>query len=153
MNNENNDELASRWARLGAGLIDFAIWSVAIAVAFAPIYVEYSTSPMALSIFSLFTVLGVLYINLSLMYKHGQTIGKKMLDIAIVDMEGRQATLRRIIFFRSLPITLLSAIPIIGSIITVMNCLMIFRGDKRCMHDLIADTQVINAKAPSRITA
>jgi len=153
MNNDKNDELASRWARLGASLIDFGVWTLTIAVAFAPMYVQYSTSPEALSVFSIITVITVLYINLSLIYKHGQTIGKKMLDIAIVDMEGRQATFRRIVFFRSIPITLLTAIPFLGSIITVINGLMIFKGDKRCMHDLIADTQVINAKAPSRIIA
>ena len=36
-------------------------------------------------------------------------------------------------------------IPFIGGLISIVNICFIFRGDKRCLHDLVAGTQVVNA--------
>ena len=47
---------------------------------------------------------------------------------------------------RYLPVQLAGAIPLVGPIIGLVNILMIFRGDRRCGHDLIAGTRVVKAK-------
>jgi uncharacterized RDD family membrane protein YckC len=81
--------------------------------------------------------------NLILLHRHGQTIAKRMFGIRIVRSDGSPCDLLRIIFARWLPVTLISMIPLIGGIMSLVDPLMIFRDDQRCLHDLIADTIVV----------
>jgi uncharacterized RDD family membrane protein YckC len=83
--------------------------------------------------------------NLILLNRSGQTIGKRMLNIRILRSDGSHCELLRIIFARWLPVTLLGAIPLLGYIVQLVDPLMIFRSDQRCLHDLIADTIVVKA--------
>lgn len=76
--------------------------------------------------------------------KTGQTWGKKLLSIRIVDLHGEQPPLWRLILLRYLPTQLLSMVPIVGNFYALVDALFIFRKDKRCLHDLIAGTQVVN---------
>ena len=65
-------------------------------------------------------------------------------QIYIADFGTQQkATMLTIIFKRMLPVSIASAIPIIGSFLVLIDTLMIFRSDRRCLHDLIAHTQVL----------
>jgi len=72
-----------------------------------------------------------------------QTWGKKLLGIRIVHLDGSQPTLATLLLKRYLPIQVVSAIPLIGWIASLVDALFIFRDDRRCVHDLIAGTQVI----------
>ncbi|QNH17507.1 RDD family protein [Xanthomonas sp. SS] len=78
--------------------------------------------------------------------KTGQTWGKKLLWIRIADLEGGQPPLWRLIALRYLPTQLLALVPIIGNFYALVDALFIFRKDKRCLHDLIAGTQVVNVR-------
>jgi uncharacterized RDD family membrane protein YckC len=87
----------------------------------------------------------VIVINFVLLYRNGQTIGKRMMNIKVVRFDGSRCALSRFIFARWLPVALMGAIPLIGYAVSLVDPLMIFRGDHRCLHDLIADTIVVKA--------
>jgi len=152
-------ELASRSARLVAvtidGLLGF-IW-------FAPVYItNFATvaqqargSPIMVWINLARTggwfyvgVLGalvVLAIDLTLLARNGQTIGKKLLGIKVVRVDGSPVSLYRVFFLRYVCNTLLTLIPLFGSLYSLVDCLMIFSESRRTVHDRIADTIVIKA--------
>jgi uncharacterized RDD family membrane protein YckC len=76
----------------------------------------------------------------------GQTWGKKLLSIRIVDLHGELPPLWRLIVLRYLPTQLLSLVPVAGNVYALLDALFIFRQDKRCLHDIIAGTQVVNVR-------
>ncbi|HVF35630.1 MAG TPA: RDD family protein [Candidatus Saccharimonadia bacterium] len=90
-------------------------------------------------------LLALIVANGVLLHRHGQTIAKRLFKIRVVRSDGDRCSLPRIIFARWLPVTLLSMIPLIGLVVALVDSLLIFRADHRCMHDHIADTIVVNA--------
>lgn len=80
-------------------------------------------------------------------HTRAQSIGKMVLRIKIVTASGRNATLKRIVLGRVLPTLALTLIPILGRVFTVLDAVAIFRDDRRCLHDHIADTHVVRAGA------
>ena len=93
----------------------------------------------------LLIVSGLLAVNAVLLHRDGQTLGKKMLGIKIVRSDGDRAGLGRIVGLRILPVRLLGVIPYLGLLISLIDVLMIFGAERRCIHDMIADTIVIQA--------
>jgi uncharacterized RDD family membrane protein YckC len=73
----------------------------------------------------------------------GQTVGKALLKIRIVRSDGSPASFGRIVGLRYLPTSIIAPIPVIGSIYALVDCLLIFRESRRCLHDNIADTIVV----------
>jgi uncharacterized RDD family membrane protein YckC len=102
----------------------------------------FQISPTVLAV-SLVGLLIVAIINAMLINRNGQTIGKKAVGIKTVRKDGSAVTVPRVFFLRYLPITLLNMIPMIGSLIALVDACMIFGSEKRCLHDLFADTIVI----------
>ena len=96
-------------------------------------------------------ILGIVYglvllvINLRLLASQGQSLGKKWAKVRIVRMDGSPASLGRLIGLRYIINSLIGAIPFIGGFYGLVNILFIFREDRRCIHDLIADTKVVVA--------
>lgn len=87
-----------------------------------------------------------LVLNGYLLATRGQTIGKVAAQTRIVSMEDRKILpLWKLISLRVLPVSLVSIIPAVGSLATLIDILFIFRGDRRCVHDHIAGTIVIKA--------
>ncbi|HEX7644628.1 MAG TPA: RDD family protein [Burkholderiaceae bacterium] len=84
-------------------------------------------------------------INGVFLARDGQTIGKKAMGIKIVRTDGSKADFARIIVWRQAPIWVAQAIPFIGSVLGLIDVLLIFRDSRRCIHDDIADTKVIKA--------
>ena len=103
-------------------------------------------APMiGLLILGLVVLVVVLVVNCVLLHRYGQTIGKRTLDIAIVRTDGSRVGLLRVLFVRTLPIGLLSRVPVVGPLLWLVDSLMIFGSERRCLHDLIADTIVVDA--------
>jgi len=74
----------------------------------------------------------------------GQTIGKLIMGIQIVDYHtGELLSLWKLFFMRDFVIGMLGLIPI-GGLIGLVNVLMIFGEEKRCVHDHLAGTKVVN---------
>ena len=89
--------------------------------------------------------IGVVAWNCVLLHRRGQTIAKKLLGIRVVRKDGSRCGLTRIFFARYLPVTVLGLIPFVGGLVSLVDALLIFRDDRRCLHDEIADTIVVRA--------
>lgn len=143
---DKDTQLASRLTRLGAALIDgiiqFAI--VMIIVLILGMSFMQNTS-ILLSIIMSFVSMGIFVaLHGYFLKKEGKTIGKKLLGIRIVDMDGNLPEFMPMLMKRYLVLFIIGMIPIVGSIVVLINYLFIFRDDQRCGHDLFADTKVIN---------
>lgn len=143
-----NQELAGRWTRLGAVLID-GIISIVISIPimiYLGVFDQIEQGPISLGLTLKLSLLGFvifLIVHAYLLSNYGQTVGKKLLDIKIVDLNGNKPEFNSLIAKRYLPIWVVSLIPIIGQILPLIDALFIFRKDKRCIHDLIAGTRVV----------
>lgn len=84
-------------------------------------------------------------INGKLLSEQGQTWGKKIMEIRIVNDDGSRANFQDILLKRYLPVWVAGMIPIIGGVITLVDSLLIFRENRKCLHDDIAGTKVIKA--------
>lgn len=81
-----------------------------------------------------------------LLYQYGQTIGKKFMGIAIVTLDNRKPAFFPLIVQRYFSQWLMGMLPFVGLPLRLLDVLVIFRGDKRCLHDLIARTKVVDLK-------
>ncbi|MEO8809696.1 MAG: RDD family protein [Rhodanobacter sp.] len=143
---------AGRGRRLGAALLDLVINVVWVApfimgglMASGVKAGTKSAGPMiALMVLGFFLLVAMIVINCVLVHRYGQTIGKRALDIAMVRSDGERMGLVRYIFLRLLPVSLLGAIPLVGKFAGLVDVLLIFGTERRCLHDLIADTIVID---------
>ena len=141
---EVEDRLASRGERFAAALID-AVVSILITIPlFFIVGLEKLQEP-SIGLTAMTFAYGFasfLIVNGFLLFHYGQTVGKRFLNIRIEDLENTQAVFSIIILKRYLPISVVAYIPIVGSILSLIDVLFIFRADKRCVHDLIANTRV-----------
>ncbi|NMU18787.1 RDD family protein, partial [Vibrio parahaemolyticus] len=78
-----------------------------------------------------------------LLYKNGQTFGKWVFDISIVKLDNSKIEFAPVLLKRYLPISLVTYLPVIGSFLPILDALFIFRKDRRCIHDFIAGTKVV----------
>ena len=79
-----------------------------------------------------------------LLYKYGQTLGKRLMGIAIVTLDGQKPSFSNLILNRYLPQWVAGFVPTLGPLLGIIDALFIFRDDKRCIHDIIAGTKVID---------
>jgi len=141
-------ELADRGTRFGAAIIDFlvmmlAIWVVSLVTPWHPFnatlsFVSFGTNA-ALG-FALFVL-----INGFLLVQRGQTVGKSITKVRIVLPDGSPVPAGRMIGLRYGVGYVVASLPFIGGLYGLVDALMIFGQDRRCLHDRIAGTIVIKA--------
>jgi len=85
-------------------------------------------------------------VNGYLLKNYGQTVGKWMMGIGIRDMQGNLCDFVPMVLKREILWQLIAYIPAVGIFIVLVDILFIFRADRRCMHDLLAETQVLAIK-------
>ncbi len=73
----------------------------------------------------------------------GQSLGKKLLKTRIVTMNGEPPGFVRGVLLRSWLIVAMNLIPLVNSVVGLVDALFIFRSDRRTLHDHIAGTTVI----------
>lgn len=140
--------LASRWARFFAVVIDVIMFFV---IAFITgIVLSFFVSETFFDTVDEIT-LGVIvfavyiFINGSLLVMRGQTIGKLILSIKIVNPATKKTPgFVDVILKRYVAFMILSFLPLI-SLVTLINPFMIFRENKKCWHDDFANTIVVKA--------
>ena len=147
MERAQGDVLASRGARLGAALLD----GLTLLAAAAPGIILGAVSSQK-SIGGLLAGVGIVAMSIYQMYLitlRGQTIGKRQMGIQIVRVDGSALTFVHGVVLRSWLITLMTRIPYLGPVLGLVNILMIFGSEKRCLHDVIAGTRVVVAASRS----
>ncbi len=148
---EEAGNLASRGVRLGGAIIDTIIsLIVMVPIMHYTGYLQSATlSGMDLGQQALLGVVGfIVYLVLNgyLLAKRGQTIGKALVGTRIVSVDDeRILPLTKLLALRVVPVSVVSLVPYVGNILGIINVLFIFRDDRRCVHDLIAGTKVVNA--------
>ncbi|MGN6545335.1 MAG: RDD family protein [Aureliella sp.] len=90
-------------------------------------------------------IIALLVLQIYLLATRSQTIGKYLMKTQIVDVNtGRPADFVHSFLLRLLLNGLISSIPCIGSIYAIVDICFIFREDRRCIHDLLAQTCVVD---------
>ena len=94
-------------------------------------------------------IAGYLLVNGWLLYTRGQTVGKALLGLQVVDVKtGKVAAFWKLIFIRGWFFACLY-LPIgyayVGwlAMLPFLDGAFAFRGDRRCLHDLLCSTQVV----------
>ena len=142
------EQLAGRGERLVAAIIDTIILlAILLPMMFATGYFEQAARGEVgigkMISYGLAGFLVFLIVQGWPLAQSAQTWGKKVLGIRIALLDGTQPTFGTLILKRYLPVQVASAIPVLGTVLGLINVLLIFRGDRRCGHDLIAGTQVL----------
>ena len=137
--------LASRSARLAAVMIDFVCaLLITLPLLSAAIFVSASEQNAAVGGLGIMAslaglvVLGI--VQASYIVREGQTIGKKVMKIRIVDhVDGQIPHWTRVLGMRYLLNAALRQIPLY----VLVDVLFIFGAEQRCVHDYLARTKVI----------
>lgn len=77
----------------------------------------------------------------------GQTLGKRLRNIRVVRTDGSRVSVGRLILRNVVPLAL-SRLGGVLRLLGLVDGLMVFRNDRRCLHDLVAGTQVVNVDGP-----
>jgi uncharacterized RDD family membrane protein YckC len=150
--NQEDAQLASRGKRLAAAIIDIIIFLPLIIIIASPlglIDTEVTEEPPPFDLeqtLQLFIIGQVLFLLVQgyLLHSRGQTIGKVLLKIQIVATNGDMLGLGKLYFVRYFVFSLLAQIPVIGAVVALANILFIFGKEKKCLHDRLAGTKVID---------
>ena len=140
---EGEVKLADRGDRLLAAIVDGVV-AIPMYIALVFMIVQKQNLNVAAVILMIVYASALLVVNLVLLHKNGQTIGKKLLKIKIVRKDGSRATLGRIFWLRMVLNGIIAWIPYLR-IYGLIDILFIFGEPRRCIHDYIADTIVVSA--------
>lgn len=138
-----------RW-RLAAVLIDAVIGILAglpLFIYFDVLSIVESGGPVPLHVALLMLAWGMaafVLINYRLLDTRGQTVGKWCVDLAIVGVDGSRKSALHILIKRVLPTWVAGMVPFVGNLLVLVDSLFILGKDKRCIHDRIAGTKVID---------
>jgi uncharacterized RDD family membrane protein YckC len=134
--------LADRGTRLGARMVDGVLYVAAAAIGVIPGAALGEETAMFGGIGLAIFVLAVY--QWYLISTTGQSIAKKWLGIRIVRVDGSELGFLYGVFLRD---WVLQAVSALFSPIGLIDALMIFGEERRCLHDHIAGTKVIIANS------
>jgi len=147
-------KLASRGVRLGAAIIDQIIVLFVMFVPLIPGLVILAQADNAGTLETNFPVhaltwflvsasclLVLLIWNAVWLGRYGQSIGKRILGIRVVTFpDGQPAGYAKAFWLRAVVnFVIVNVVPLYG----IVDACFIFREDKRCIHDLLAETTVV----------
>jgi uncharacterized RDD family membrane protein YckC len=147
----DNLPMPSRWKRFFASLIDggvsLILWIPVILHKVlilekewdAEMSFEYEAITYGISMVSFAIV------NYYLLNRYAQTVGKYVMGIKISDIYYRKCGVTRILLIRTFPWWILGYWPL-GGFLWCCSLLMIYRKDRRCVHDHFAGTIVVDAR-------
>ena len=141
--------LAGRGVRLAAVIIDtlilLVLWWLVSLVSPWNIYSPAMANAGFMSLLGLGLVGLLMFalVNGYLLATRGQTVGKLLLGIRVTRSDGSPASFWRLVGLRFGIGGVISVVPIVGMVYALVDALMIFRANRRTLHDLIADTIVV----------
>jgi uncharacterized RDD family membrane protein YckC len=142
--------LADLGARLAAALLD----TLCMLAAAIPLIISAalsdrsgsSSTAQGMMALGAILILGFSIYQVVILSKQGQTLGKKMMKIRIVNFNGGgNPGFGKAAIMRGFLPALITQIPFFGLIFYVVDICFIFRADRRCIHDLMANTHVVEA--------
>lgn len=101
---------------------------------------------VAVLLLGLVAGLGIAIYQWILISRTGQTLGKKWSHIRIERMDGGRVTFGTGVVLRNWVPKVMGAVPYLGMLFQLIDALYIFRADRRCLHDLIAGTRVVQER-------
>lgn len=140
-----SEALASRGSRLAASLIDGLAAVVILLPAIAAMFFagensSLSTAGIFFAALSGIAFLGFVVYQLTMLVQKGQTLGKKAMNIRIVNYsDGEIPSPARLLLMRYLLNSLLGNLPFYS----ILDVLLIFGSERRCIHDYLAGTKVV----------
>jgi uncharacterized RDD family membrane protein YckC len=141
--------LADRGRRLGGAVIDGALYAGAMipgaVLAFAGLGVDADDVESTALAAMLGPVLVLYAGQMYLVTTTGQTLAKRWLSMRIVRTDGRPVDFVHGVVLRSWVLGVLSFIPGLGNMISLADAVCIFGQRQQCVHDLIAETKVVDA--------
>lgn len=143
------ERLAGRGRRLVATMIDMilvpALTALLIMITGVMEHAEaYRNSMWILNVF-LLAVLSYLILNGYWLFTRGQTVGKRLMKVAIVaSTTGERAAFWKLVCLRApfFPLLFVSIIPTLA-LLPIIDQAFVFRKNRRCVHDLAAGTSVV----------
>jgi len=138
--------LASRGKRLAGAIVDSVIYMVAAAPGAIAIFAADANNSDVLAMLGVVlvgvAVLAVAVINWVMISKNGQSIAKRLLGMRIVLLQTGQAPgfVNGVLLRSWVPALINQACSLFG----LIDALWIFNEERRCIHDLIAQTVVVD---------
>ncbi len=144
-----DDALAGRGARLGAYMLDWVIvGAISMVVVFSlGWFDEMATGGTGAAVRTALVAL-VAYgaVNGYFLAQRGQTVGKRAVGVRIVSGKtGDIVPVWNSFGLRVALVQLVFQIPIVGMLIALADALFIFGERRRCLHDFLAGTLVVDA--------
>jgi uncharacterized RDD family membrane protein YckC len=143
-------KLATRSARFFARIID---WMLVLA-SFVPMFLYEWFGRGSPALAYVFFTLGGFFVMSAIQWyliaTRGQSIGKRLLQIKVVHLDGSPVGFLHGVVLREWAPALVSAVPFIGRLIWIVDPILIFRPDHQCLHDKIAGTKVVELELTQR---
>ncbi|HCN28681.1 MAG TPA: hypothetical protein DIT64_07920 [Verrucomicrobiales bacterium] len=156
-------KLASLGLRFGAAMLDTLISMVLLGVPYLFLIVQaggfeeqspdLQFTPGVIAAITALVVfgLGLLGVNIYLLATRGQSLGKMWLGIRIVTHpDAEPPGFVKAFLLRAFVNGLIGGVPCLGAIYSLVDICFIFGEERRCIHDLIAGTQVIEGQPPKK---
>ncbi|KPC53064.1 RDD family protein [Amantichitinum ursilacus] len=146
-------EPATRSQRFQAAALDFLYLGVPplfMSLVLPRLGLEQSTLQLYTGLLEV--VYGVICImNLRMMMRHRQSLGKRHIGIRIVRSDGSEISLRRLFLLRAgvlaVAVTMLNFVTVgLGFAFKCVDGLFVFNSRRQCLHDMLADSKVIQAR-------
>jgi uncharacterized RDD family membrane protein YckC len=140
---------ATRWCAVFVDNLVLVVAAIPLSVVFVMLEDDGSDPTVTMIVVLLIGLFILLFFAVAQTYwlkRRGQTLGKMAFGIRIVNDRGRVPSLVSSALLRFLAPQLLSMIPIFGLFFVLADTLMIFRADRRCLHDLMAGTRVVKVR-------
>lgn len=144
---------ASLGARFGGSMADGLLAIVPMAIAFAVVFGGDRVSPESAVIVASIVALGglvlagVIQLVSMLIDPWRRSIGKRLAKTRVARPDGSVPEMWRIIVLRNLVLMLAGFIPFVGNFVGFADAVAIFGNDRKCLHDYIADTIVVEHNA------
>ena len=142
---------ADRMKRLVATSLDGLVFGVTAAMAFGLGFLSGTGFHWGVGLLSGLGLMSIVWVGMLvcqcyLLAIRGQTVGKIVMGLRIVRFEdGGNPGFVKAVLLRTFLWAIITAVPVVGTLVGVVGILFIFRDDQRCLHDHLAGTRVVNA--------
>ncbi|MDD9945539.1 MAG: RDD family protein [Myxococcales bacterium] len=138
---------ADRGLRLLAHIVDVVALCVPLGTAVvAGLRAEATGQATAIFVAGGAAALVTTVVSLVGIQRTGQSLGKRVFGLQVLQSDGSRATLAQVVWRRNVLPLLLGLVPVLGWLFWVADPLFIFGRFGQCLHDRLADTIVVQRR-------